>query len=560
MPIHLGEPDAMSQSEQDTLDFAFVTTRSLRLAARPEHAFVCGRKGSGKTTLALRLGNLDGETDGISYEEAIYISESDYAVLHIDVVDTLFALGLMDIKLGPIIGRCFFFCWKFIFEVSAMQLALTLATKRQQSDQDVGTLQMYLESIGCTIEPAPFYVSARFLEYLSELEPARPLVGNVVFKLLKLGQTTPHKLAKASAKRLLGSSRAVVAVDTMEDYDVSEAGLFPLTGLCEAVREFHNKREFRTVFAKLFLPAELTPELFRRNEAKFNAITIYIHWSFRELIQFIAIRFLGFVEKNGYGAHPVVTQFRSKLDDVRRETESEPSLEFWRAEFWETFMPQSVENWYGWDEPSTVFLIRHTQRRPREVLSCMNYVVDLAINERTLPIISERAFVSGVRDKDNIYNLLTDNLSIFDYVGSPVPPVRDIAQQIFAEESPIFSGKDFDKFTARAYQMFEDTLGDQAEVAENLLLRSGLVGIVPDKEMVEMTIGVTRPRYYVTLFEYTIPGRVHVNDESMCAVHPILGTRLGLKDPKKGAVLHVPDKREVEYEDLARFAEMWWTA
>ena len=50
-------------------------------------------------------------------------------------------------------------------------------------------------------------------------------------------------------------------------------------------------------------------------------------------------------------------------------------------------------------------------------------------------------------------------------------------------------------------------------------------------------------RYYVTEFEYLIPGYVAINDESLCAVHPVLSNRLGLRAPDgdAGVVYPLPE-------------------
>ena len=179
----------------------------------------------------------------------------------------------------------------------------------------------------------------------------------------------------------------------------------------------------------------------------------------------------------------------------------------------------------------------------------MNYVLSHAISNQSFSGISEEHLREGIHDPDNLHQLLTDNLAVYSY-----PPwdrqISVMAQKILADECSVFSGRELNAFARRA----KDSLiafdpVDRPKEAARLLIHSGLVGRVrpysddePGRVFKDKRTN-KYCKYYVTEFEYLVPGQVVVNDASLCAVHPILADHLGLKprEGDEGIVYPIPE-------------------
>ena len=544
---HYVGPVVAEQGEEreEYLERAFVMTESIRRALEPGRPFVCGRRGAGKTAVALRLKFLREDADGIEFDTYRYIGREEYSILQRQGTSGLAHLGFTGSAYGSDIVDCYYYVWTYILELEAMRCASALDSD-EPSSQDQRIVSAYLDQIGCHDRSPVARGTSVFNECMEEVGRKSGSIMRLALDLRELILDPDYVAARSAAQGILSRRSAVIAIDSDEHYDTQDSKILPTRGLCRAVKDIESSGKFRQLTVKCFLPAELTELLFSEHIAKFNALTVYLLWNSSELFELLHARYmLDLTGEIGVRSSEIE---KGIIEEVAKGPRSgESRLSFWRRAFWEHIAPPVVHNTYDRPELSAVFLLRHTQKRPREVLSCMNFVLEAAAREGELPAISAESVVNGIHHVDNIYQLLSDNLSIFDMpVYSPTPNLAELAQHILKDTRVTFSGKDFRDFAKRAHTLLQLPGGTSDSETMSLLLRSGLVGTVEGK-LREFTLPgeASSTKYYLTQFEYTIPGRVIVGDASSCAVHPILGDRLSLRDLDDVSVMHLPEKQEL---------------
>lgn len=551
--LRVGHLDADHRSEKsDILPRAFVMTQAIEDAFDDGVCFVCGRKGAGKTAIAeMLISDMDGRGTP-RFEASIVLREADYRELHDVLFNELTYCHATEHGFALELETLYVHLWEYILDLLACRLALELPADSKGDRSERTIIGAYVKELWDDGEQsAPDVAAQQVLRAMTQASESRLPLTALAYSIKMLRSHPVHRSALAAALSLLGAASAVVVIDTLESYDVADGAIYPLRGMCRAVKQHHSSDLGAALTVKCLLPAEMTDGLFRENLAKFHEVSAYVLWTYSDLLELLARRWALLLARRGMTAAAVA------LDAVvtGAETAKGSRSAYWRDNFWATYFPMLVTNKYGWQEDACAYLLRHTQKRPREVISCLNHILKYTALSGEFPNVSEESLVKGIHDPDNLYQLLSDNLAVFNLPRTE-KNVTEVASDIMAGEHVVFSGKDFSRFAKRAMSLLStEVTSDSPAFAQNLLLRSGLVGRVRPASDTDPARQWRSPgadvdsRYYVAEFEYLVPGYVAVNDACLCAVHPVLGDRLGLRqaDGDTGVVYPLP-----ESDDLVR--------
>ena len=552
MKHYLGFLDATNKEELDGfLPRTFVKTSTIKRALDDDICFVCGRKGSGKSAIVYMLDKLTDKGGGKIFKCSNGLTEEDYQVLHTSFIDELYNFSKDEDSTGQNIETCFYEMWSLAIDLLAMQAIIKADPSAECSEK----INNYMEEIKCIYDPVIF-ITEKAVSTLRNLKTNNETsLTQFVIDFQKIRAETKHKEALIIATKAMSLIKIALFIDTMEQYDISNHKIYPLRGLCLAVKNFLIKKRIPNIHIKCCLPAEITDELFQKNLAKFLEFSVYLHWSYSELLELLARRYCLFLTKM------FPTEYSSLINEICQVVEESERKydgsknQFWFSRFWKKIAIEKINNKFGSPENSCAYLIRHTQKRPREILSCMNFIIEHSLKNNNSPILSERDIIDGIHDQDNLWQLLTDNLAIFS-VPRMDKNITELAATILTDESIIFEGRSFSRFAKRAISMLSRNtdLHNKSSYAKNLLIRSGLVGRVikfdsinPSHEWKDDKTGKTC-KFYVTEFEYSVPGKVIINEDSLCAVHPMLGDRLKLRsksDDDIGVVYPIPEKDDL---------------
>lgn len=550
MQHYLGFLDATKHEEQEIfLPQTFVLTSKIKRALEQDICFVCGRKGSGKSAVATMLARLEKNGGDKYFKASQGLFEDDFAILHGTFLDDLYEISSPRLNVYSNLELCYYEIWSLILELLSLQTVLTIPDIGKEYEESINSISNYLEDIGDGESSIINIVLEKCFEAIEAAKDKVSPLSNFMFFFKKLRSNKNHLNALANMNIITEKNDIAIYVDTMESYDITDYKIYPLRGLCQAVKNFVKKQKSTSIQVKCCLPAEMTDELFQENLAKYNEFAVYLNWTYGELLEFLARRYCLYLR---YKDQDIM--LADKICSIAASKNITGSKNhFWYDNFWKEFAVSKVKNKFNSPENACTYMIRHTQKRPREVLSCMNFVIEHAIDEGTFPKISEKALVDGIHDDNNLWQLLTDNLSIFNFPQID-KNISDIASTILVDEKVIFSGKHFNRFAKRAISelCFTDEI-DKLSFAKNLLIRSGLIGrVIPYSHSETGHSWVDHDskeqcKYYVTEFEYLIPGKVVITDESLCAVHPMLADRLKLMNEESdiGVVYPIPEKDDL---------------
>jgi hypothetical protein len=545
----LGGLDAETREEQERLDEDFVVTESIRKAAQQPYPFVSGRKGSGKSAVAYHLMR-SVRPPGV----ALAVTADHYDSLHSAFLDTLLAQANLADLTPHALSNAFQAIWSYVLDLCVLQIALEIAEAAPQPRPVVIPIRRYLEALAASQRGPVALAQAQSTDIVRRVCASATAIADLSQALDTLLSRPTFTAAKECAKQIVGRAQSVIVIDTLERYDISEKKLFSFQGLVRAVKRFHDKPPFDGISVKCFLPEEMTEHLYAENIAKYKSITAYLEWGYAELLHFLGRRYCSYLKSRSSQEFKELGQaLEGAISALRHKNITSNAR--WRQDIWRHLGPERVKNRSGVDEDAAAYVLRHTQKRPRELLCCGNFILQHGLDNLHMPHFSCESVVEGVHSQENLDILLSTSLAVFS-IPYTDEAVHHVVLRMLANEARIFRAKDFRRIADRVISFSAaETAEDRRNDLRAMLLRSGLLGVVamPPHERKQDGKKVT---YYITRFEYSSPGHLGVNERSVLAMHPVLADRLAAKwdEYEPGIVYHSPEREDLE-SSLVALAE-----
>ena len=128
----------------------------------------------------------------------------------------------------------------------------------------------------------------------------------------------------------------------------------------------------------------------------------------------------------------------------------------------------------------------------------MNHIIERAVHEPEFPKIGAESLRSGLHAEDNLDMLMSDNLTVFPVPGF-VGRAHNLIAHVADQQTSCFPAKSLARMIERSRGPLHGRVRDVRSYVEELLRRSGLVGVVRDRR--DWVDSSGRPcRYFVTHF------------------------------------------------------------
>jgi hypothetical protein len=338
-----------------------------------------------------------------------------------------------------------------------------------------------------------------------------------------LGQET-IKTAKAAVLEVAKKNPLIVAIDTLENYDIKDSAMMQTTGaLIQCASDFNRSFSQHNVQLKLFLMAEIFPHLKEEvvlNTLKFVRNEVYLHWRPKDLMRLISWRFWRYLRATdalGYSATNGID-----WDDHHQVLQ----------ERWEPFFGKEFTNEDGLIEKTFPYVLRHTQMRPRQLIVLCNEIAKHAIAQGTFPHFTPENLIMGVKLGEE---RLADE--VFNSYSSVYPNAAKIVEALSGLPL-LFKGNELDKRAPQTASLWAS--GDYTPHAfRQLLAELGIVGRV---RQISHSRGVIEAD-----FEYTYANRLPLLVSDDCVIHPMFYKKLNIQKTQKLCVYPFPDREEFRF-------------
>jgi hypothetical protein len=511
--LRLGGPDAWGKREGEHLAENFLPVRQFSEISDDEYSFLTGRRGSGKSAIGLMLERENNWT----YPRAIqgeYGEYGEYMAIVNQLTHDRDAGHPVNIKES--IRRL----WAWVLPVVAMQTIVTrVRDSGQIPDDDIRCMKEYLEQL-----PHGLNADSSIGHLLSHtFGHARRLLAEDGFQtaLLDLVNSRGHVAALRSLQIKTRKESVLLILDTLESYRIFQPYMIEgLQGVLEAITAFLADPRMSGVSIKFFLPAEIFDLVIAGFPGKLQPRTVFLRWRAADLVAMLARRYLSVLRRTEAVSDYELERLKGLVDAAYDGRDGRHLL----TEFWYDtgFLPSTIKNRLDKDESTFPYILRHTMRRPRDLMAQMQSIITVANSVNELPKISSTSIVSGIHNPLSLLQILKESLAPYEEDFSAEFVIA--AQRIFSDRPMIMTGRELQQFAKELYGLH--TLENiEPEAFVTTLLRCGVVGVLEDdtKEAKPSKL------YFKARFEHLMQGNLPLNDRLMYCVHPVMADSFNMR-------------------------------
>ncbi|NJN87802.1 MAG: hypothetical protein HC881_17745 [Leptolyngbyaceae cyanobacterium SL_7_1] len=333
-------------------------------------------------------------------------------------------------------------------------------------------------------------------------------------------------VGKAAVLELARRQPIIVAIDTLENYAVTDDGMMRATAaLIQCGSEFNREFARKGIHLKILAMAEIFPYLKEEivlNTLKFVRNEVHLHWRPKDLMRLISWRLYHYLKATGR-----LSPLSSQID---WDSHSDVLKKMWHPYFGE-----NLRNSHDLVELTFPYVLRHTQMRPRQLIVLCNAIAHRALREETFPCFKPESIVSAVHEGENrlAEEVLNSYSSVYPKVGRIVEALSGLPN--------LFKGNELDKrarLTASEWIPGEySSFGFRQLVAE--------LGIVGRVRRVNEQAGFVEAD-----FEYSQEDRLPLMVTDYCVIHPMFYRKLNVAVNRPLRVYPFPDHeefRELDY-------------
>jgi energy-coupling factor transporter ATP-binding protein EcfA2 len=287
----------------------------------------------------------------------------------------------------------------------------------------------------------------------------------------------------------------VIALDTLEHYPVDNLPLLhALAALVEYAADFNLTYVRHNIHLKVFVPGESFPHLkesILRAPAKSIRNPVYMLWRPKDLLRLICWRLYRHLERTNTLQSSFVSPQWHVPDDVLNKV--------WRPHF-----GTSLTTARGLKDDTWIYILRHTQMRPRQIITICNEIANLAIYDQEFPKLNDY-IVEGTKKAEAV--LANEIISSFDKIYPKVGKIVSVLNKM----PMVFGGNELDR---RAHESHPYWNGDYSPAAfRRLVTELGIVGRVSH--------GNADDQFIDADFEYSLSERLDITHRHLCVIHPM---------------------------------------
>ncbi|MFB0553717.1 MAG: P-loop ATPase, Sll1717 family [Phycisphaerae bacterium] len=502
----LGEVDADTEWAQESeAANLFLRTESYETFTQPNFIFLFGRRGTGKTAMMrmLKYEVTNGHNSYYSYAHLLSQEDAYHQLathLRMSPLSTLPQPELVYQLTNK---------WRWVIMLSAMTAVVKAHkdTKVAEQDPDIAVIKKYLthsipdtvKTITAESETSPLSsVLAVVTDELDAVDYSPTRVGSALIKITRRLFSPDYEQACQALSRIIKKSHkaCVVMVDSIELYNLRDSVAQAVTtALMDAAYRMYGSSQNNGVVVKVAFPSEVYPYLNSINREKTEGKNLFILWRYRDLVTLLAKRYWQLVDK------------QTSIEQCKALNNYHEA----RAYLY-THLPPTVGTETEIDFDTLAFIIRHTQKKPRQVILLLNVILTLA---KTLgkdnASISEEIVKRGTRARLDL--LVKGTLDIYSTICSEVEP---LVMRALADTPSEFDYSRLDQQMKEIHSL-RKSIDIGAEEVKHLFLETGVLGMRRARRNFHSRNKVIS----IGLFEYQVKRRLYLTNKSVCVVHPM---------------------------------------
>jgi hypothetical protein len=500
-PINFfGEEEAKFEWEQPEVSAeVFLHTSSFDHFKKDECLFLFGRRGTGKTAIVRMLDWEINEELNKEFKYS-YIIDQEEAYNELAIQMRGSPIGeLPNTELVHFLKKK----WKWLIITSAMIGVVKKNTEKIENDDNLIIIAKYLREMSLldqrhySLETIWRRLTDVIEDNLHKIEYSPIKLGLAIANIAKSIFSEDYQHAESALQNFLSreKSSCLVLIDSIEQYRLNDKiSSAVITSLIETVRLIYGKKLSRRILAKAAFPSEIYPKLTVVNRGKVEAKNLFILWRYKDLVSLVAKRHY---QKFYKGTNKKQLANLDEYTFARR----------WLS----TYLPEKIVTGQGVTFDTISYIIRHTQKKPRQVIQIFNILQTFAHQEQVTVKTSPEGFINKcVHARLDI--LVAGAL---DIMQQTYDASEEITRKVLNRAPSIFLGTQLYEFIKEVSAIRKQANYTTDDIAE-ILLQTGVIGIECDRHKLRNNAELVEG-----LFEYQIKNTLRVDKNTRIVVHPM---------------------------------------
>jgi len=334
--------------------------------------------------------------------------------------------------------------------------------------------------------------------------------------------------AKDAVLKITPKHPVIIAIDSMEHYSVGDqSAMWSIAGLVQCASNFNTKYSKSGVHVKLFLTDEIFPHLQERvitNTQKYVREPLFLHWRPRDLVRLVCWRLykhLGLANSSELTHKNVDWE---KFNDVH-------------SKMWKPYFGERIENRNKITEYTFPYILRHTQLRPRQLVTLCNEIAKRAFKIGTFPNFSQDVLREAIWNCE--LSLANEVINAYSHIH---PNIGSIVLALSGLPMT-FKGNELDKVAKRTAAQWES--GEYSpDMFRQIVTEIGIIG--RQRGSKDDRTGILEAD-----FEFAMEDRLYIHEQDDCVVHPMFYRKLNILRQSSTCVYPFPN-----HPDFLTIAEM----
>lgn len=435
----LGQFDAKNEwQNQKEASAKFLNTRAYKKFTQDDYIILIGRTGTGKTCI---LKKLQYEIENRNNSELNF----KYAI-SLDFKPYLVEL----IKLGEINNT---FTSLYNLEKNIEMLLNLEVMRKIYNDTDFVDLdytsskkiKKYLVDNHINTAIDLFSQAINEMKSLYEDSNAGKLFGTlcILDRLRAKYVNVEYDVIMRDIYDFLNNQRMLILIDSMDRYDIREPEVVLVTQkLVEvAFNSFFYHIKEHNILVKIALPAELSTLFIYRLPAKQQQNSVTIEWKYKELITMISIRWFYYCK------------YKSN-DNLLEELANGWTLnDFYdnytlSKQFLLKILPEKCKATISLNFDTLAYCIRHTQKKPRQLMNIFNVFVDKIIENKSTSFFFDNPNLISYCIHTTQSDIINDTVNMYNDLANA--RILEICTEIFYKKRYLITKEELMKYIKSA--------------------------------------------------------------------------------------------------------------
>ena len=493
----VGEEDASVEWEEpESSAELFINTETYNDFKKENCLYLFGRRGTGKTAFIKKLNYEIKNGENQIYCASWIIDQEDaYIELATQLRGSPFISHPSNEIINFLIKK-----WIWVIQVSAMLSVVTTFGNNSSRLDELKLIKKYLEEQNLLQSRTGSVAVSRLCDILIncllDIDYAPAKIGAAIAKMSRELKNIEFENALFATSKILKreNKKSLIFIDSIEQYDLNDSiNECIVISLVEAVRRCHKIRNKTNILAKAAFPSEIYSQIRVLNPGKVEGKNLFILWRYKDLVCLMAKRF-----------------YRYLYDEKSADRIADFSnYNIAKAFIYEHLSP-TVNAVQGLEFDTLAYIIRHTQKKPRQAITILNIILTCAQNSpidvRNIP---SEFIPIGVHARLDI--LIKETLSVYEQVYNNC---EKIVSAILTKAPCSFHVFELDKLLKEISSLRAESCLSNEEV-KRMLIECGVVGT-------ERTVHTFNGKSVVEgLFEYQIKGVLSLSNRTNLVVHPM---------------------------------------